>query len=280
MPGLDDIAKNGFGDLKDYSADLPNRPGQKLDAYSRELNNKTLNKLDAAKNEFEAKTINKLEAKADQVFTFVLEQFGLQQLKVNEFKPGEQLEPKDSASKVDGFRRSDKGVSNMHSAEDGKPPMSILGTPIFADVILSNTKRVDYTLAPEQQTESVHLLWCLCEVNQTKNIVKTKVQGRDGDVKEYISDGDYMVTLRGAFSNTFMQSYPKEMVKRLIKMCKIKSALKVTSEYLLMFDIYELVVEDYKFSQEEGKQNIQKFELSCSSDSPLILNKKRNVSNR
>jgi hypothetical protein len=77
-----------------------------------------------------------------------------------------------------------------------------------------------------------------------------------------------------------MQTYPKEMVKRLIKLCKVKEPLKVTSEYLLMFDIHELVIEDYKFSQEEGKQNVQKFELSCSSDVPLILKKKRNVSNR
>jgi hypothetical protein len=244
------------------------------------LSNKTLNKIDAVVNDFEGKTIDVLKAKADGAFSFVLKQFGLQQVQVSEFKPNAPLEPKDSASDVKELRGTDKGISNMHTGETGKPPMSVMGTPIFADVKLSHTKTVDYTLGPEEQTETVHLLWCLCEVQQTKNIVKTKVQGRDGEVKEYISDGDYQVTLRGAFSNTFMQTYPKEMVKRLIKLCKVKEPLKVTSEYLLMFDIHELVIEDYKFSQEEGKQNVQKFELSCSSDVPLILKKKRNVSNR
>lgn len=220
---------------------------------------------------------NEVTSKAGY-FAFVLSSFGLQRLKVHEYKEGKALEVKEGQfNDATGYEYTDKGQLNMHTGKDGQPPMSILGTPVFSDLKLTSTRHIDFALGPEDVSETVHLLWALVEVQQNKNIVKTKVQGRDGEVKEYISDGDYSITIRGAFADTFKKSYPKDAVKKLIRMCKVKEALKVTSEYLLMFDVHQLVIESFRFSQEEGKQNIQKFELHCSSDEPLILKKKRGV---
>ncbi|HMO63296.1 MAG TPA: DUF6046 domain-containing protein [Ferruginibacter sp.] len=278
MAGANDISKNAFGELKDFSREKTTTPGKKLDEYSRELNVKNLAALEAAEIKAAALTTDKLEAAADRAFNFVLKEFGLEKVNARVFKTD--TEPADSADDANEFLFTDKGSANMHTGEGRRAPMSPLGTPVFADVILKHSKKVDYTLGVEERTESIHLLWCLCEVHQTKNIVKTKVQGRDGEVKEYISDGDFMVTLRGAFSSTFMQAYPKDIIKRLINICLIKEPLAVTSEFLQLFGIRELVIEEYKFNQVEGKQNVQKFELMCSSDVPLILKKKNNVRNR
>jgi Domain of unknown function (DUF6046) len=210
-------------------------------------------------------------------YRFILSAFGLDLLRTTIYQPGKPIEPKQAG----GFTATitDKGEPNMHTGfstgknlrpvKSGKQAVSPLGTPVYSDMILF--KRT------EQETNGIHLTWCITEVEQSKNIVKTAPQGWDGTVKEYISKGDYIVTLRGAISNTFMSNYPKEEMKIFLDLLNQNVALKVTSEFLLQFKIYELVVDNYKMGQESGKQNIQTFEITCSSDRPLLL-KKKNVS--
>jgi Domain of unknown function (DUF6046) len=282
MPDINDIPKNAFTKLESLLRDVNGRPGDKLNDYVDKTNVLVAEKLDATVGKALNKVGDKLEVKADAVFNFVLNKFGLQKTNVQVFEPSysnnekvvKGADPNDSANAATGFRNTDRGKLNMHTGTAEAAPMSILGTPIFADVILSHSIKVE---GKDVVDEEVHLLWCLCEVTQTKNIVKTVVQGRDGTVKEYISDGDYIVSLKGAFSSTFMQSYPKDITKRLISICKKKAPLKVTSEFLLMFDIAELVIDEFTFDQVEGKQNVQKFDLKCCSDTPLILKQKQGV---
>ncbi|MBS1641543.1 MAG: hypothetical protein JSR11_03610 [Bacteroidetes bacterium] len=272
---LENISNSAFNELESATQRAVNIVPNQLNAYSREFQNKALSALDAKKKELEAKATEFVKGKADNYFKFVLNSFGLKNVKATEYKAGSSLDSKNS-DVGSNFSYQDKGVPNMHTGAT-TPPTSVLGTPVFADVILSKTTKIDYSYGSEVVKKEVHLMWALLDVSQTKNIVKTAIQGRDGTVKEYISDGDYMVTIRGAFSSTFKLTYPKELVANLIKLCKEKTALDVTSEYLLMFGIHQLVIDSYKFSQEEGKQNIQKFELQCSSDVPLILKKQKSV---
>jgi Domain of unknown function (DUF6046) len=282
MTDINDIPNNAFTKLESLLRDVTGRPGDKLNEYVDKTNVLVAEKLDATVGKALNKVGDKLEAKADAVFNFVLNKFGLQKTNVQVFEPSysnnekvtKGAEPNDSTSVATGFRNTDRGKLNMHTGTAEAAPLSILGTPIFADVILSHSEKKE---GKDVVGEEVHLLWCLCEVTQTKNIVKTVVQGRDGTVKEYISDGDYIVSLKGAFSSTFMQSYPKDITKRLISICKKKAPLKVTSEFLLMFDIHELVIDEFTFDQVEGKQNVQKFDIKCCSDTPLILKQKQGV---
>ena len=39
------------------------------------------------------------------------------------------------------------------------------------------------------------------EISNTRNIVKTDIQGRDGSVKEFINNGDYQISIKGILSN-------------------------------------------------------------------------------
>ena len=48
------------------------------------------------------------------------------------------------------------------------------------------------------------------EINQTKHIVKTKIAGRSGTIKEHISDGDYIIRVKGLFVNEEAGKYLKE----------------------------------------------------------------------
>jgi hypothetical protein len=196
---------------------------------------------------------------------FILQSFGLEHLKAAIYPGGKELKSGHtdvSAAQKNEIQNLDY---NMTTMETGKAPLSMLGTPVFCDMILQNDKKGSLNL---------QLLWTLAEVNMTKNIVKTAVQGRDGTVKEYVSDGDYQVTIRGGLFSPFSNAYPKEDMQTMMALLKLNTPLTVISEYLLQFNIYELVVEDYSFSQKEGVQNVQLFEIKTVSDYPIELKKK------
>jgi hypothetical protein len=110
-------------------------------------------------------------------------------------------------------------------------------------------------------------------VSQRKNIVKTPVFGRNGTFKEYIADGDFDVNIQGVLHTSLRQA-PDEAIRILKEICKAPTAIRVNSPFLELFDIFDLVIENYSFSQERaGKVNVQSFELSCVSDEPFELTK-------
>ena len=54
------------------------------------------------------------------------------------------------------------------------------------------------SLAFEYKDKRVELYECIITINQEKNIVTTPLQGRDGTIKEYISDGDFTISVDAA----------------------------------------------------------------------------------
>lgn len=241
MPGLNDILDSGFGPLN---------PRAELENIG---------------------VVNVLPqlANPERTMRFVLQQFGLERVQVNRFKPGTTLNATGTEQVGTAVAFQDKGTTTMHTGAYGDAPLSGLGTPIFCDMeVMAAADRLNAT------QQSIRLLNVLVEVEHTKNIVKTTVQGFDGTVKEYISDGDYIVTIRGVLYNTFRKDYPKDAARLLLSIFRRKQALDVTSEYLRLFDIHSLVVESFRMGQEQGRQNMQKFQATCSSDMPLLLKKR------
>jgi hypothetical protein len=111
----------------------------------------------------------------------------------------------------------------------------------------------------------------LFDVSMDKNVIATKLQGHDGTVKEYISDDDYMVTIKGVINGT-NGFFPIQAAKQLIKVCKYKGALAINSSYLNeIFGIYNLVIIGYNVPQIEAGQSKFPFTITCLSDSPIEL---------
>jgi homoserine acetyltransferase len=146
----------------------------------------------------------------------------------------------------------------------------IFNQPIYADITFNAGSYVDeggLTI----NYQSLYIEDALITVRNAKNIIRTTLQGRDGTVKEYISDGDYMITIEGRIYGKGMNNYPQEEVQNLIRICKAPQAINITSTFLKMFDVEDLVIEDRTIQQLEGIRNYQSFTLQCSSDKPLIL---------
>jgi len=132
------------------------------------------------------------------------------------------------------------------------------------------------SLAFRYKNEIVFLAECVLTVNMEKNIVITPLQGKDGTVKEYISDGDYQITVDAAVSSydtpgyEDRTAYPIEQIKELIKLLKVKDGLQIQSDFLTLFGITSVVVKSYGMVQ-ETHSNRQSFQLQLLSDTPFEI---------
>ena len=165
---------------------------------------------------------------------------------------------------------------------------SYLGTPVFDQVIIAGGQYFEIDDINKENPipyDELVLQTVLLEVTQTKNIVTTALQGRNGTVKEFVSDGDFVINMIGGIigetdENGSIQNignfYPEVDVKKLIEITKVPSALTITSAFLQSFGINEAVITNYTINQPEGQRNVQPFTMALLSDVPADLNELEN----
>ena len=109
----------------------------------------------------------------------------------------------------------------------------------------------------------------IAAISKRKNIVTTQLVGMDGTVKEYINDGDYGINLivgvQAIKGGKIVDEYPSDCITQLRKFFDVKEAIYVHSEFLELFDISKVVVQDFSVTQ-ATHSNYQPIELSLLSD--------------
>lgn len=155
--------------------------------------------------------------------------------------------------------------------EDEKASVSYFGTPVYSNLKIrpfeyNNLEGKTISIKNGIKIDSV-----LITITQTKNIVTTPIQGRNGTEKEYISDGDYQIEITGVI-NSQLNNYPEDDVKELVQICNAPVPIPadcLISEYLNWFGIHTMVITSYEFPQGEGIRNQQEFSISAISDIPI-----------
>lgn len=176
------------------------------------------------------------------------------------------------------------GYDNIEVKEaDEVKEYSAYGTPIFMPIQFDDVKYkndgVNHTI------NGIKLLCAVMEISNTRNIVKTDIQGRDGSVKEFINNGDYQISIKGILTNDVYtpdgsqptkgnNKYPMDAVAHLNTICLAPCAIQVTNSLLYELGIYDLVIEDFSFPATVGKENMQAFQLNCLSDTTFVLKEK------
>lgn len=113
---------------------------------------------------------------------------------------------------------------------------------------------------------------CVVDVMATNNIVKTEIAGQNGTVKEYISQGDYSVTIRGFFSTVLPDLYPQQRTNLLNYYCSAPVSLSIVNDFLnSIFKINKIAIESYNIFQQEGVRNVQYFQINAISDSNFVI---------
>ena len=172
-----------------------------------------------------------------------------------------------------------KGASGDVSFVAAKP--SALGTPVISNLSIKAGSYTDiygnlitypagYFQDANGGAKNFEIDTVLFNVNQSRNIVKTPIQGLDGTVKEYISDGDYIINIKGIIQGA-NGIYPFDDVNNFISICQAKCALTIFSDYLQILGISNIVIESYSLPQDMGSQSQQVFELNCLSDVNYLI---------
>jgi hypothetical protein len=139
---------------------------------------------------------------------------------------------------------------------------SLMGTPIH-DVVKFTSADNEILLLPD-----AHLF----TVGRAKIIQKTRVQGYNGTVKEFIALDDYTIEFFGFVVNHQNNAYPRAEVGAMVDLFNKNESLAVTSNVLNdVFGIYNIVMEQADFRLMEAIENTQPFSIRCVSDDPIEL---------
>ncbi len=150
-----------------------------------------------------------------------------------------------------------EAVKNIAVYDENDPELkSIMGTPIFMPC------KIDGYLLPNEP---------LITITGVQTIVKTKVTGLKGTVKELISQDDFRVVIKGIITNDVDDNYPAEEVEKLKAICKKQESLEIINKLTGIFEIPRIAIESYDVFGIEGHQSQQAYQINAISDRAVEL---------
>lgn len=115
--------------------------------------------------------------------------------------------------------------------------------------------------------DSDTLVWydttALVTINSDKNIITTRVTGRDYSRKELVSNGDIKFSVSGQITSGRPDIYPSEEVQKFIKVMQYKGVVKINNQMLDQFGISHIVITDFSLSPREGYKAMQSYTFSA-----------------
>lgn len=165
-----------------------------------------------------------------------------------------------------------KGSPELKTYQPDKSKLSTspLGTPVMQDITFGSVTYTDFITKQSTTTQPLTLINILLTVSQSKKIVTTEIQGRNGTVKEYIGMDDFEIQINGILTGT-NGSHPADQIISLQRMLTARVTTSVTCDYLLNLGIQNIVVKDFTYQQDAGGYSTQNFSITCLSDEDVTL---------
>lgn len=112
-------------------------------------------------------------------------------------------------------------------------------------------------------------------VTQEKHIVRTTLVGLNGTIKEYISSGDYDISISVGIvavdpEGRIVDEYPEEGIRKVREFLDENKAVEVASVFLSIFGIERMVVTRFSLRQETASSR-QTIEIRALSDDDYII---------
>lgn len=153
---------------------------------------------------------------------------------------------------------------DLKSINDARIKLVDANTPVLESGLRTFAgENIRHYLQLEADGEKFVDAHAILKVNENKNILMTKVQGRDLTRKEYISGGDYMISITGKIVSPYQDVYPTEEVTKLLKILKHKGVIKCRSPFLDIFEVSTMIVLSYDFPQSTGFSNVQTYTINA-----------------
>ena len=107
------------------------------------------------------------------------------------------------------------------------------------------------------------------DCTMSKRIVTTAINGRPGTVKEWVSDGDVVITVVAKVMGD--ETYPKEKVQRILDALKEPEVLEVTNELLNdVWNVQRVVVTSIKTTNRTDR-NWEEVTIGMLSDEEYLV---------
>lgn len=173
------------------------------------------------------------------------------------------------------FNRPFEEVFDLPEADPDTPLdfKSFLGLNVYDALELEGGSYTIYNpdgSTDEVEFEGMTLETVIINISQRKNIVRTKVAGRDGRVKEYIGLDDFDVFAYGAIFHPGSK-FPEDDLRRLEAIINAPTSIRANSRLLDIFGISHVVVQSYNLQPEQGFNNMQPITIRMASDTPILL---------
>ena len=152
---------------------------------------------------------------------------------------------------------------------------SPIGTPVFSDLDITGDS---YTINGQTFTfNSVRIPSAIFKVEREHRVVRTEVNGEDGEILEYIGTKNWEIDCDIKLSTGKSLLYPAEEVQNLITLLGSNQVLAVNSWYLNQFKITNIVILHEYEPQVEGALDNQHISFRALSVKPLIITQAQGI---
>lgn len=115
--------------------------------------------------------------------------------------------------------------------------------------------------------QSQSLVWFdltpMVSLQSSKNLILTKVEGRDYSRKELVSGGDLNFSVKGKIVSGYPDIYPENEVKKFIQIMQYGGVVQVASPMFSVFNVTQIMIKDFQCDQTEGFKDTQPYSFSC-----------------
>ena len=142
--------------------------------------------------------------------------------------------------------------------------------PKYRTEVVDAKKGIYREKAPEIVESTVTtktLVWydttALITINSDKNLVTTRVTGRDYSRKEFISNGDIKFSVSGQITSGKPDIYPSEEMQKFYKVMQYKGIVKINNIILDQLGISHIVIENFSVTPKQGYKSLQQYTFSA-----------------
>lgn len=204
----------------------------------------------------------------------IIQAFGLNLLSYSKYQAGVR-----SASLMPSIPNINNYQGNIpvNINEPDKPDVqSVLGTPVWGSLKIKGGQYFDTNANVPVSYSDFQINTILMTLTQTSNVVLTKIQGKDGEIIEYIGRDSFRINFKGGFFSNG-NARPIGDINAFKFIIQSNQPIKVDSSFLIDWDITEIVVLDKHMPQIAGGYNYQLFEFNAIQNTPIILAQQTNV---
>lgn len=147
----------------------------------------------------------------------------------------------------------------------------MLSIPVAKPVkVTVDTYSVDDGNRLQSKTGSIdsdHLVWydttALINLSSDKELILTRVTGRDYSRKELVSNGDLNFSVSGHITSRIPDIYPSSEVQKFRQIMQYKGIIEVNNEFLDQWGIKKIVIKSFNLPSSEGNKAIQDYSFEA-----------------